>query len=175
MAELSGVLSGLRASPLYKTAPLHVTDQAPFLNMAVSGCFNALDGSSAARNSAAQKLLVLIKAIETRHGRNRSAERRWGERSLDIDILLFGDTVLSIAEPDLVIPHPRLKERAFALRPLLDLWPGAVEPGTGLAYREILAGLGGQEITPLTKPYLPEYTKKDGKPCHPDNGYISNR
>ena len=146
--ELQKTLSELRLSPLYKTAPLHVTDQSPFINAAIAGFFNYEvsqneEPISAAVN-AAQKMLEIIHGIEGRYGRNRSAERRWGERSLDIDILLFGGMV--IAEDDLVIPHPRLKERAFALRPLLDLLPDAREPETGIRYSDVLAALPEQGI-----------------------------
>jgi 2-amino-4-hydroxy-6-hydroxymethyldihydropteridine diphosphokinase len=138
IAELKNHLADLSPSPLYETAPLYVADQGPFLNVAVSGFW---DGG-------ARKLLELIQKVEAQFGRDRSAERRWGERSLDIDILLFGGYV--VEEPDLVIPHPRLKERAFALRPLLDLWPDAAEPETGAPYRTILAGLPPQEIRRFT-------------------------
>jgi 2-amino-4-hydroxy-6-hydroxymethyldihydropteridine diphosphokinase len=151
-AELQKTLIDMRLSPLYKTAPLHVTDQEPFVNAAVAGFF---DGEAA---NGARKLLEIIQSIEARFGRDRSAERRWGERSMDIDILLFGD--LTLAEPDLTIPHPRLKERAFALRPLLDLLPDAREPVysaepwngessppvTGAQYSDILAALPDQKI-----------------------------
>jgi 2-amino-4-hydroxy-6-hydroxymethyldihydropteridine diphosphokinase len=104
------------------------------LNAAVLGFWDA----------GARMLLELVHRIEAQFGRDRSAERRWGERSMDIDILLFGEDV--VAEPDLVIPHPLLKERAFALRPLLDLCPDAVEPETGIPYRKMLAELPPQEI-----------------------------
>ena len=136
-AELKNHLADTRLSPLYETAPLHVVDQGPFLNAAVSGLWSG----------GVRELLELIHQLEAKFGRDRSAETRWGERSLDIDILLFGDCVM--AGPDLVIPHPLLKERAFALRPLLDLWPDAAEPGTGQPYREILAALPPQGVCPF--------------------------
>ena len=132
--ELRKILADARLSPLYKTAPLYITDQAPFTNAALCGFFS---GSP-------DKLLALTREIENRYGRDRSKERRWGERTLDIDILLFGDRV--ITETDLTIPHPRLKERAFALRPLLDLLPHAEEPGTGRKYSDILADIDGQDV-----------------------------
>ena len=133
-ADLQKILTNAALSPLYKTAALYVTDQAPFINAALSGFFSG----------PVIKLLELIQKTEARYGRDRSKERRWGERTLDIDILLFGDLICS--NDDLVIPHQRLKERAFALRPLLDLLPEAAEPGTGKKYREILAQLPNQEI-----------------------------
>ena len=132
--ELQKALAEVRLSPLYKTAPLYVADQAPFINAALCGFFSA----------SANTLLRTTQEIEARYGRDRGKERRWGERTLDIDILLFGDQINT--EDDLIIPHPRLKERAFALRPLLDLLPDAREPGTGKRYNEILVGISGQEI-----------------------------
>ena len=92
----------------------------------------------------ARELLSLLHEIEARFGRNRALEKRWGERFLDIDILLFGD--LTLAESSLVIPHPRLKERRFALQPLLDILPCALEPGTGLSYRGVCESLPDQGV-----------------------------
>jgi 2-amino-4-hydroxy-6-hydroxymethyldihydropteridine diphosphokinase len=138
--ELGTVLSGCRISSLYKTAPLHVTDQDFFFNACVSGFF---DGDP-------PSLLAHTQKIEAAYGRDRSRERRWGERSLDIDILLFGDTVLNT--PALALPHPRLTERRFALQPLLELLPQAREPGSGRIYRDILDTLPGQGVEVFTTP-----------------------
>ena len=145
-AELQKPLENFRLSPFYKTEAMYVTSQAPFINAAVSGFFSIDKKLSNAESaiSAAQKLLEIIQKIESKYGRDRAREQRWGERTLDIDILLFGD--LKITETNLIIPHPRLKERAFALRPLLDLLPGAADPETGIKYSEILAALPLQEI-----------------------------
>jgi 2-amino-4-hydroxy-6-hydroxymethyldihydropteridine diphosphokinase len=140
IAELSKVLSSCRVSSLYKTAPLHVTDQGFFLNVCLCGSF---DGDPLSLLAATQK-------IEAAHGRDRSKERRWGERSLDIDILLFGDTILD--SPDLVLPHPRLAERRFALQPLLELFPMAREPGSDRLYRDIVDALPKQGIEVITTP-----------------------
>ncbi|MDR1566780.1 MAG: 2-amino-4-hydroxy-6-hydroxymethyldihydropteridine diphosphokinase [Treponema sp.] len=131
--RLEAVLSGLQRASLYETEPLGVIDQPRFLNTAVAGWYN---GSPRA-------LLKSIHIIETDFGRDRSRERPWGERSLDIDILLFGDMRVS-EPPDLELPHPRLGERRFALEPLLELLPGATEPGTGKLYREICGALPDQ-------------------------------
>jgi 2-amino-4-hydroxy-6-hydroxymethyldihydropteridine diphosphokinase len=136
---LEEILTELRCASLYETEPLYVNDQGRFINTAVTGFYKGpLDSSSA------RELLSKINKIEARFGRNRSQERRWGERYLDIDILLFGDLVLK--EPGLEIPHPRLKERRFALEPLLELLPELVEPGTGLSYREICNSLPEQGV-----------------------------
>jgi 2-amino-4-hydroxy-6-hydroxymethyldihydropteridine diphosphokinase len=134
------ILSAPRRSSLYKTAPQGVTDQPPFFNMAVSGGFQ---GSP-------KELLSKIHKIEKDFGRDRSKESRWGQRSLDIDILLFGEE--EAAEPPLLeLPHPRLTERRFALEPLLEICPGAVEPGTGRLYRDICAALPDQGVLIISR------------------------
>ena len=131
---LGKVLTGLRRASLYETDPLYVTDQGRFINTAAAGFYPR----------SAPELLLDIQEIETRFGRDRARERRWGERLLDIDILLFGGLVINT--PDLEIPHPRLKERRFALEPLLELLPDAVEPGTGLSYKSICQALPEQKV-----------------------------
>ena len=148
-AELQKIMGNVRLSPLYKTEPLYVTDQPPFINAAVSGFFPLSKNCIGTENSiaASRELLALTQKIEAQYGRDRSKERRWGERTLDIDILLFGDLI--IEEKDLSIPHPLLKERAFALRPLLDLLPDAAEPGTGELYARLFALLSSREMQPL--------------------------
>jgi len=139
---LEEVLAELRAASLYETEPLYVTDQGRFINTAVAGFYHEPQGAS--DRLSARALLRRINEIEARFGRDRSRERRWGERPLDIDILLFGG--LTLSEGDLQIPHPRLKERRFALEPLLELLPEAVEPGTGILYREICDSLPDQGV-----------------------------
>ena len=139
---LEGVLADLRRASLYETDPLYVTDQGRFINTAVAGFY----GDSTDYRSA-KKLLSHVQKIETSYGRDRKSERRWGERFLDIDILLYRDLLLN--EPNLVIPHPRLRERRFALEPLLELLPEAIEPGTGLLYRSICDALPDQGVKKL--------------------------
>ena len=72
------------------------------------------------------ELLVLLQAIEVKFGRVRSAETRWNARTLDLDIILYGDLV--IKDSTLTIPHPRMKERAFVLVPLAEIAPDWQEP-----------------------------------------------
>lgn len=74
-------------------------------------------------------LLDGLLAIERKAGRDRSRELRWGPRTLDLDLLLYGDVVLD--SPRLSLPHPRLHERAFALLPLAEVAPEARIPGIG--------------------------------------------
>jgi 2-amino-4-hydroxy-6-hydroxymethyldihydropteridine diphosphokinase len=103
------------ASALYETPPWGKVDQPPFLNAAVR-----IETSHSAR-----RLLQTILDVERRLGRERT--ERWGPRTIDIDILLFGES--KVAEPGLIIPHPRLAERAFALVPLIDVLPDATISG----------------------------------------------
>ncbi|GHV90308.1 2-amino-4-hydroxy-6-hydroxymethyldihydropteridine diphosphokinase [Spirochaetia bacterium] len=132
---LAGILEGLRDARVLESEPLYVKNQARFFNTAVSGFYRGT----------ALELLEEIHRIEASFGRDRQRERRWGERTLDIDILLFGGQIISLP-PRLEIPHPRLKERRFALIPLLELLPDAVDPLTGIPYRIILDGLPDQGI-----------------------------
>lgn len=117
-------------SALYRTPAWGMEDQADFIN-AAAALETRLDAGA---------LLCHLFAIERRFGRVRAADGsdRWGPRTLDLDILLYGDAVLDV--PGLRVPHPRLDERAFALVPLLEVIPEAVIPGVGAA-RDALAGL----------------------------------
>ena len=109
-------------SGVYETAPWGGVDQPPFLNMVVA----------VHTTLSPHALLDEVQATEAAYGRDRAAEQRWGPRTLDIDILLYGEVVLD--EPDLTIPHPRLTERAFVLVPLMDVAPGLTLPdGTRLS------------------------------------------
>jgi 2-amino-4-hydroxy-6-hydroxymethyldihydropteridine diphosphokinase len=138
VSALGEILGGLRLASVYRTSPLGVEDQPPFLNTAVTGQYGGEP----------EELLAAVQAIEARFGRDRRRERRWGERSLDIDILLFGDRVVKEASL-LEIPHPRLRERRFALVPLLELLPETREPGTGFPYRSICDALPPQGVERL--------------------------
>jgi 2-amino-4-hydroxy-6-hydroxymethyldihydropteridine diphosphokinase len=106
-------------SSLYRSAPLGYAAQGDFVN-AVAVIDTALG---------AQELLAELQAIEARHGRRRSFAN--APRTLDLDLLLFGDA--RIDEPQLVVPHPRMHERAFVLRPLVEVAPQAMIPGRGSA------------------------------------------
>ena len=108
---LSKILHNIEISSVYRTKAMYVVDQEDFYNMALVGLLD--DGISA------RALLEKIHEIEAAFGRDREKEIRFGPRSLDIDIEFFGRQ--KILEPDLQIPHPRLKERAFVLAPLLEV------------------------------------------------------
>ncbi len=111
----------LRVSRLYRTPAWGVEDQPDFVNAAAM-LETGLD---------AQALLGHLLAIERAHGRERADDRRWGPRTLDLDLLLYADA--TIDEPGLRVPHPRLHLRAFALRPLVEIAPDAALPGIGRA------------------------------------------
>jgi 2-amino-4-hydroxy-6-hydroxymethyldihydropteridine diphosphokinase len=86
-------------------------------------------------------LLARLRAIEQQHGRERSY--RNAPRTLDLDLLLYGDAC--IATPALTVPHPRMHERAFVLVPLAELWPEGVVPGRG-TLAELLAHVADQSV-----------------------------
>ncbi|HET7174888.1 MAG TPA: 2-amino-4-hydroxy-6-hydroxymethyldihydropteridine diphosphokinase [Gammaproteobacteria bacterium] len=105
-------------SPLYMSPPMGPQGQPDFINAVA-----ALETGLGAR-----VLMQALLGIESRHGRHRDGTR-WGPRSLDLDLLLYGDTVSDA--PELVLPHPGIHERAFVLYPLADIAPGLVIPGSG--------------------------------------------
>ena len=105
-------------STLRETEPVGYLDQPRFLNGAV-----ALETTLAPR-----ELLERVLAVERELGRTRDGER-FGPRTVDLDLLLYGDAELD--EPGLAVPHPRLHERHFALQPLHELDPELVVPGRG--------------------------------------------
>ncbi|MBL39328.1 MAG: 2-amino-4-hydroxy-6-hydroxymethyldihydropteridine diphosphokinase [Xanthomonadales bacterium] len=107
----------VRCSPRYWTAPVGDADQPEFLN-AVAELDTALEPL---------ELLGRMQRIENDLGRARDPDRRWGPRTIDLDLLLFGHAVIRHA--DLVVPHPRMARRAFVLKPLADLVPRLEVPG----------------------------------------------
>lgn len=122
-------------SPLYKSAPLGPQDQPDYINAVA-----ALDTSLAPL-----ALLTALRDIEGLHGRVRDG-MRWGPRSLDLDLLLYGNVVM--ATPELTLPHPGLPERAFVLYPLFDVAPQLAVAGKGTV-RELRDRLGSTDIARL--------------------------
>src|SRR4051812_33426409 len=118
-----------RASSLWRSAPVGYAAQPDFVN-AVAEILTLQEP---------KPLLGELLAIEQRFGRERSFAN--APRTLDLDLLLHGDRILS--EGDLRVPHPRMHERAFVLAPLVEIAPGVEIPGKGSAAR-LLAGIGSQ-------------------------------
>lgn len=104
-------------SALWETAPLGDVPQGEYLNAVIR-----LDTVLGPR-----PLLDACLSIEMERGRER--RERWGPRTLDLDLLLYGDA--EIVAPGLVVPHPRMADRRFVLGPLAEVWPDAVIPGHG--------------------------------------------
>jgi 2-amino-4-hydroxy-6-hydroxymethyldihydropteridine diphosphokinase len=115
-------------SAVRETDPVGIADQPRFLNAAA-----ALETELSAR-----ELLERLLGIERRLGRTRGGAPRFGPRTIDLDLLLYGQE--QIQEAHLEVPHPRLHERLFALEPLADLDPGLVVPGRG-RLADLIAGL----------------------------------
>jgi 2-amino-4-hydroxy-6-hydroxymethyldihydropteridine diphosphokinase len=125
----------LRASPLYRTPAWGNTAQPDFVNAAA-----LVDTTLPARG-----LLDALLELERRFGRRREeAGPQWGPRTLDLDLLLYGDAVID--EPGLRVPHPHLHERAFVLLPLSRIAPSMEVPGRG-SVATLLAGVDASGCT----------------------------
>ena len=133
IALLQPEISAAQMSSIFETKPVGYIDQRDFLNMVIKGRTN-LD---------LYGLLEKAKSIENQLGRQKNV--RYGPRIIDIDILLFGNT--KFESPDLVIPHPRMLERAFVMIPIAEIDPLLVIPGTSKPVTEIArAWKGSNEI-----------------------------
>jgi 2-amino-4-hydroxy-6-hydroxymethyldihydropteridine diphosphokinase len=121
----------LRASSVYETAPRDLPGQPWFLNQVIEAESSLLP----------RQLLSRLQKIERDMGRKRSVAK--GPRSIDIDIVFFGESVISI--PDLQIPHPRMMERRFVLEPLAELAPELRHPVLKRSVREMLAKVTDQQ------------------------------
>jgi 2-amino-4-hydroxy-6-hydroxymethyldihydropteridine diphosphokinase len=124
----------VKVSPFYQTPPLGPPGQPDYLN-AVACIETDLD---------AHTLLSHLQAIERQQGRQR--QQHWGPRTLDLDILLFGSAIVN--DPQLTIPHPQLRHRAFVLVPLAAIAPGLTLPD-GSSVGELLANVATDGIVRL--------------------------
>lgn len=127
-----------RVSSLYRTAPVGLADQGWFVN-------GVLQGSTALPPA---ELMHALLAVERAFGRRRTV--RWGPRTLDLDLLAYGDLVLR--SPELTVPHARMHERRFVLVPLAEIHPGWVHPVLKKTARELLAELpesAEQDVQPM--------------------------
>jgi 2-amino-4-hydroxy-6-hydroxymethyldihydropteridine diphosphokinase len=122
----------LRVSPIYETEPMDVPGQHWFLNQV----------AEAETDLFPLQLLHRTAQVEAQLGRRRMAPK--GPRTIDIDILLYGNVIVTAAE--LEIPHPRFRARRFVLAPLADLAPDLRDPVTRQTVRELLGKLHGQSV-----------------------------
>ena len=145
--ELRRVLRNVRASEPIETEPEGVPEpQPPYLNMAAVGETDA----------APLDLLATLLDLERRQGRTRPAPR--APRTLDLDLILYGDATLDL--PGLTVPHPMFRSRRFVLSPLASVAPDLVDPVTGLTVRQLLDRLSekneGRVSSPPTRPAFPK-------------------
>jgi 2-amino-4-hydroxy-6-hydroxymethyldihydropteridine diphosphokinase len=134
LRALQGILEELTVSRIYESRPLYYRNQPLFLNAVCRGY----------TSYSPQKLLRAVKSLEHSLGRRRKKAPRFGPRAMDLDILLYGDRV--VTRPGLEIPHPRLQERAFVLLPLLELAPFLADPRNGLPIWKYLLKIGDQGV-----------------------------
>jgi len=125
----------LQRSSNYRTPPWGVEDQPPFVNAAIA----------VETTLSPAALLARAQSIERALGRDRTRERRWGPRPIDIDLLAVDDVAMATSE--LTLPHPRLLERAFVLVPLAEIAPDRVIGG--IRVRDALARLDATGIERL--------------------------
>ena len=125
VGDLRGFIDNITVSGLYRTEPVRIKEQPSFLNAAVTG----------KTSLSPESLLKRINSVENKYGRER--EVRYGPRTLDIDIIFYGDK--NISTQDLKIPHPEIKNRLFVMVPLCEIAPFLVDPAEGRTVKDILA------------------------------------
>jgi 2-amino-4-hydroxy-6-hydroxymethyldihydropteridine diphosphokinase len=126
-------------SSIYETEPQDVRDQPWFLNM-VAQCETRFFPV---------QLLTIVLAIERELGRARTPATKRGPRVIDLDLLLFGSTVMHT--PELELPHPRMLERRFVLEPLVEIAPELRHPATKELFSSYLGKVAGQKVKRLVK------------------------
>jgi 2-amino-4-hydroxy-6-hydroxymethyldihydropteridine diphosphokinase len=121
----------------YRTPPWGITDQPPFINAVIA----------VTTSLSPHELLARMQDCERELGRDRANERRWGPRTIDLDLLAYDD--IELHEPGLTLPHPRWFERAFVLVPLAEIAPNRVI--AGLRVRDALARVDASGIEKLAQ------------------------
>jgi 2-amino-4-hydroxy-6-hydroxymethyldihydropteridine diphosphokinase len=121
----------------YGTPPWGVTDQPPFVNTVIA----------VATSLSPHELLARMQDCERKLGRDRAHERRWGPRTIDLDLLAYDD--IELHEPGLTLPHPRWFERAFVLVPLAEIAPDRII--AGVRVRDALARVNASGIERLAQ------------------------
>ena len=139
--EGEGGIRVVAASPVYRNPPMGPQDQPHFLNAVLEMSVEI----------SPQELLKRFLAIELEFGRVRDI--RWGPRTLDLDILVYGD--VRVDEPGLTIPHPHMLERSFVLTPLADLHPQDLHPVTNQPYLELANAAGRENLERVDVSLLP--------------------
>ncbi len=121
-------------SGFYRNPPMGIADQPDFVN-AVAGLLTRLPP---------RELLAALKSIELAQGRSRGGSDRWGPRTVDLDLLVYGDQ--QIDDKGFVVPHAGIAERNFVLFPLLEIAPGLTIPGCGQV-KDLAARLDARDLT----------------------------
>ena len=161
--KLEELLSDFTVSSVYRTKPMYVENQNDFYNMAVRGKTDDEYSPFA--------FLEKIHEIEASLGRNRELEIRNGPRSIDIDIEFFGND--RIQTPELIVPHPRINERAFVLIPLLEILKENADFIKREDFAEKLKKIGSAGVEKIISArdfYFAEYSHGTGFGCTDKNG-----
>ncbi len=141
MEEVRRRLDHFACSSIYRSDAMYVADQPRFVNAVVTGVWRdpSVDGG--------EDLLSELFDIEERFGRKRAEEQRHGPRSLDLDLLLFGDLIIDTST--LSVPHPRMEERQFVLAPLVELDRRLRSPRSRRYFSDVLRELPDQGVERL--------------------------
>jgi 2-amino-4-hydroxy-6-hydroxymethyldihydropteridine diphosphokinase len=157
VAELRAIGQVVKVSSLYDSAPRDAVDQPRFLNAALE----------LETDLEPAELLAELKRLELALGRDPQG-RRWGPRTIDLDILSFDGRCVTDPDLDLIVPHPRFHERRFALEPVAELdpglrpWRGCADLRVEVSVADLLATVAGQEVMRVGGPEWSDPTTQAG-------------